>query len=103
MKYWESICTRCGLCCHSKVKIGKRLWYLDLGSKCAFLSEDSTCSVYPQRFRLCPECRKLTLLRALTAEWLPPQCAYVQWAKRHHIRFSRRCEWVMALDETHIE
>ena len=99
MKWWEDICTGCGLCCHEKVKVAPRSYVLYLNSRCGFLSDDNKCTVYDERFEKCPSCRKMTLFRAVFASWLPPSCAYVRWAEKHHIRFARRCEWTCELDE----
>ena len=71
----------------------------ELDSPCAFLDDDGRCSVYEERFARCPSCRKMTLFRAVFATWLPPQCAYVQWARRHHIRLSPRHEWILSIDQ----
>lgn len=99
MKWWEDICTGCGLCCHDKVRIDRRTYLLELDSPCAFLDDEGRCSVYEERFARCPSCRKMTLFRAVFATWLPPQCAYVQWARRHHIRLSPRHEWILSIDQ----
>lgn len=99
MKWWEDICTGCGLCCHDKVKIAPRSYVLYMNSRCPFLTGGNKCRVYADRFRKCPSCRKMTLLRAMFAQWLPPSCSYVRWAERHHLRFAPRCEWTVELDE----
>lgn len=96
MKWWEDICTGCGLCCHQKTRIGRRCYLLDLDGRCGHLGDDGRCLVYDKRFSVCPSCRKMTLPRAMFASWLPPSCAYVAWAKRHHIRFAPDCEWVFS-------
>lgn len=95
MKAWEDICLKCGLCCHSKWKTGPRTYVLDLSQPCPHLEKpENTCGIYLARFKAKCGCRKMTLLRAMTAPWLPPSCAYVAWAKRHHIRLVRDREWV---------
>ena len=50
MRWWEDICTGCGLCCHDKVRIDRRTYLLELDSPCAFLDDDGRCSVYEERF-----------------------------------------------------
>ena len=82
-----------------KVRIDRRTYLLELDSPCAFLDDDGRCSVYEERFARCPSCRKMTLFRAVFATWLPPQCAYVQWARRHHIRLSPRHELILSIDQ----
>ena len=97
---WEDMCSRCGLCCHEKC-VYKGFLLIDSEKTCAFFDKKtSLCTVYESRFSKCPRCRKVTPLMAITAPYLPPSCAYVQWAKRHRIRFRRDMEMVLAsLDE----
>ena len=99
MKWWEKICAQCGSCCHEKVRLSKNRYLYYENIKCPHLRDDGSCEVYHERFCVSPSCKKMTLLRAMTATWLPPDCAYVEWAKRHHIRFAPECEWVVSLDE----
>lgn len=98
MKWWEDICTGCGLCCHDKVRVDRRTYVL-LSTTCPHLGPDNRCSVYSDRFKVCPSCHRMTVFNAMFTPWLPPQCAYLQWAKRHHIRLARRVSWAFALDE----
>ncbi|WP_169310066.1 hypothetical protein [Parasphaerochaeta coccoides] len=86
------------MCCHEKVIYGDELIY-DMDSACEFLDVlTNFCMVYPARFRKCPRCRKMTLWKAMMAAWLPESCAYVQWARRHHIRLASRLRLVIAED-----
>lgn len=95
MKWWEEICSCCALCCHEKA-VTPEFLILDLSAPCAFLDEESSlCSVYKERRQLCRRCRKVTLFMAMFSPSLPEPCAYVSWAKRHHIRFARRRELII--------
>ncbi len=92
---WEDICTRCGLCCHEKVVLPDCL-LIDMDAACSFYDrETGLCTVYEDRFNACPRCLKVTPLRAMAADYLPPSCAYVRWAERHHLRFARKREMVI--------
>lgn len=92
---WEKLCSGCGLCCHEKV-ITENLLLIDTSSACEFYdSESRLCTVYDRRFEKCPRCLKMTLFRAMFADYLPPTCGYVRWARAHHIRFCREKECVL--------
>lgn len=95
---WENLCSRCGMCCYEKIIYGDQLIY-DMGSPCKFLdTAANTCTVYPERFKKCPRCQKMTLWKAMTASWLPESCAYVQWARRRRIRLVPRLTLVVTED-----
>jgi uncharacterized cysteine cluster protein YcgN (CxxCxxCC family) len=75
---WESLCTRCGQCCHVRRLTPSGL-YVDTTAPCRFLDRSTRlCTVYPDRFRLCADCKKLTLAHALFSPYLPDTCGYVQ-------------------------
>jgi uncharacterized cysteine cluster protein YcgN (CxxCxxCC family) len=89
LRWWEGICLECGRCCHEKEYISGTLYYYQ-DRPCHFLDKNTRkCTVYKDRFRLMRGCRRMTLFRAMFAGWLPEECGYVQWAKRHHIRFNK--------------
>ncbi len=93
---WEDICTRCGLCCHEKV-IHPDALVIDTSQPCAFYDEEThSCTVYSERFAKCPRCEKVTPLMAAFGRSLPESCGYIVWAKRHHIRFRKAVENVIA-------
>ncbi len=94
MKWWENICEGCGRCCHDKVRVGRRSYILDLDHKCRYLNDEDRCSIYNSRFAINRECKKMTLFRAMFASWIPSSCAYVRWARSHHIRFCSHVEWI---------
>ena len=87
---WESLCRNCGLCCHEKDY--HRGWlYIRLRRRCEHLSGDKRCIVYPDRFRVCKDCRKVGLFNALFTPYLPSICGYVRryrpWRTRKAVLF----------------
>lgn len=95
MKWWEDICSRCGLCCHEKVIMPEFL-VVDTAAACGFFDKDTgLCSVYEDRFRACKRCMKVSLPLAMFSAALPETCAYASWARRHHIRFARKRELIL--------
>ncbi len=74
---WESICERCGLCCFERTVYDDGRMDVDLSAPCKFYNEGTgLCEVYDKRFQVCPECKRVTLRRAASKYYLPPQCAY---------------------------
>jgi len=93
--FWEELCTDCGLCCHEKA-VDKHFLLIDADAVCSFYdSGKKRCSIYAKRFEECPRCLKVTPFRACFAPYLPSSCAYVQWARSHHIRFARKRETII--------
>lgn len=87
---WEEKCTRCGLCCHEKVVIGRNVMY-DLDSYCEHYDPSThQCKIYLDRLELHARCRRISRFTAMFASYLPDSCAYVQWARSHHLRFAAR-------------
>jgi hypothetical protein len=75
---WDAICRRCGSCCYEKDRRGIAI-VTNWRAPCRFLEESTRlCTVYDKRFRACPECRKLTIVHALFAPYLPSTCGYVR-------------------------
>ena len=75
---WEAICRRCGLCCYER-RVGFRGLAVNYNAPCRYLdTQTGLCTVYEDRFRACPECRKLNLFTALFDPSLPDSCGYVQ-------------------------
>jgi uncharacterized cysteine cluster protein YcgN (CxxCxxCC family) len=76
---WEAICTKCGKCCYEKVDLGGGIIeYTDV--PCVHLDpETKLCRVYEKRHEVEPDCISLTedLVRVLN--WLPEDCAYVEY------------------------
>ncbi len=94
---WEAICSRCGLCCHERT-VYPDIVEIDLSSPCEFLDKETgLCKVYSNRFAECSRCCKVTPLAAMFSRALPESCSYVEWARKHHIRFRRRREMTISL------
>jgi uncharacterized protein len=75
---WESHCRRCGLCCYEKERRGRSV-VTDYHRPCVHLDVSSRlCTVYENRFAICPQCRPMTLLHAMFVKWLPSSCGYVR-------------------------
>ncbi|MDD3822282.1 MAG: hypothetical protein WCY74_02705 [Sphaerochaetaceae bacterium] len=87
---WEAKCSRCGLCCHEKVIVGRQVIY-DLDSHCEHYDRKThQCKIYLQRLDRESRCRRVTRFAAMFASYLPESCAYVQWARSRHLRFAIR-------------
>ncbi len=85
-QWWESLCHRCGLCCYQKEIRGGRV-RVQMDSPCRFLDlSTGLCVVYENRFRMCPECRKMRYWHARFSRWLPDSCGYVQHYRRRRSR-----------------
>ncbi len=70
----ESLCRRCGVCCHEKVRFGQQVVITDI--PCEFLdSKTNLCTVYPDRFVKQPRCASAE--DSLAAGALPGDCPYV--------------------------
>ena len=96
MSRWEDLCLRCGLCCKEKVVTPEFLIIYD-EMPCEFHdTETGLCRVYPERFRKCPRCEKVTVFKAMFAPYLPESCGYVRWARAHKVRYVRPRETVLA-------
>lgn len=52
---------------------------INLGRPCPYLETGSKlCIVYENRFKVCRDCRKVTLYHALLSSLMPESCAYVR-------------------------
>ena len=81
-KEWESICRRCGKCCYEKVDLGAgEIIYTK--EPCAYLDTTTNlCKVYENRQIEEPDCIELTESIVRSLNWLPPDCAYVEYIRR---------------------
>lgn len=74
---WESLCSRCGICCLNRLtdrKTGK-VFFTKIA--CRFLDPDRcTCTVYAKPFYSVPECEKITPENVGKIRWLPKTCGY---------------------------
>jgi uncharacterized cysteine cluster protein YcgN (CxxCxxCC family) len=79
---WDAICRKCGSCCYEKDRRNGAI-VTDWRAPCRFLEESTRlCMVYEKRFRACPECKKMTIVHALFAPYLPETCGYVRKFRR---------------------
>jgi uncharacterized cysteine cluster protein YcgN (CxxCxxCC family) len=77
-QWWESLCRQCGACCYRKEWRGAAL-VVNWDAPCQFLdTANRRCTVYEQRFRVCSDCRRMTLAHAMFTTWLPDTCGYVR-------------------------
>ena len=52
---------------------------INMQRPCPYLVvETGLCMVYEKRFKVCPDCKKVTLFKALFSSLLPAECAYVR-------------------------
>lgn len=76
---WEALCDGCGKCCYRKFieRRGKRQRLYFTRIACDLLDlETGRCQNYSQRFKLMPDCTKLTKKNLPDFTWLPKTCAY---------------------------
>ena len=79
---WESHCLRCGLCCYEKEGRGRSV-VTNYRRPCVHLDVATRlCTVYENRFEICAQCRRMTLVHALFVKWLPQGCGYVRQYRR---------------------
>jgi uncharacterized cysteine cluster protein YcgN (CxxCxxCC family) len=75
---WEALCLRCGKCCYEKDIEGLKV-VTNYRRPCVHLDISTRlCTVYENRFKLCPQCRRMTLRHAMFVRWLPESCGYVR-------------------------
>lgn len=79
---WETICRRCGKCCYEKVDLGGgEIIYTN--EPCVHLdTAKNLCKVYKNRHVEEPDCIELTENLVRSLNWLPPDCAYVEYVQR---------------------
>ncbi|MDX9802265.1 MAG: hypothetical protein RBT69_13125 [Spirochaetia bacterium] len=82
MRWWENLCRKCGFCCLKK-KMIDGICIIDKNSPCQYLDiESNQCFVYENRFQMCPECKKMTVFKALFNSYLPDDCGYVVFFRK---------------------
>jgi len=74
---WESLCDGCGKCCLNKI-IDDETEELHFTNVACHLLHSKTCQCkkYEKRFKLVPECVKVSLDDIDQFHWLPASCAY---------------------------
>ena len=81
-KHWEQLCKQCGLCCFEKTRLPNGR-IITTRIPCRFLDlHTRQCRVYEHRFEVGEDCQKLTPQLVAEVDWLPEECAYVQWHKQ---------------------
>ena len=76
---WDELCARCGLCCYARTVLPPDEVIVELSAPCKYLDGDThLCSVYENRFRTNPRCRRIHLGKVLFNRSMPPGCAYVR-------------------------
>jgi len=79
---WEALCKGCGLCCFEKRLIDSNTFETTRES-CRYLDIVSRrCKVYDKRFQVEKSCVKLTPKIVRQVDWLPKECAYVQFMEQ---------------------
>ena len=77
-KELESLCKKCGLCCHIKVGLSDGSFVVHPFMTCKYLSVDNRCTVYEKRF-LCDSKICFTRQEMITKDFLLPEgCPYTQ-------------------------
>ena len=79
---WESLCDGCARCCMLKLEDEDSGQIAYTSIVCRYLDQDScTCTHYPERHELVPDCVELDAAAALKFTWLPLTCAYRRLAE----------------------
>ncbi|MCL2295099.1 MAG: hypothetical protein FWC36_09590 [Spirochaetes bacterium] len=82
MKWWENLCQKCGYCCFKK-KLVDGVWVINFNNPCEYLDiESNLCFFYEKRFEMCPECKKMTIFKALFGDFFPDTCGYVVFFRK---------------------
>ena len=78
---WESLCDGCAKCCIFKFEEDDTGHILQTDVVCKLLNiEQCSCTQYPQRKTLVPDCITITPENILSLKWMPDSCAYRQLA-----------------------
>ncbi len=77
-KNWEGICNKCGLCCYNRDIVKGKLEIKNY-QPCENINiATNLCLIYKDRFKICKECRKVTMFHVLFSRYMPETCGYVQ-------------------------
>lgn len=80
---WEALCRCCGRCCFEKGLDSRGRWR-ETAVACRYLDiQTRHCKVYAHRFEVGEDCVRLTPEVVAAADWLPADCAYVQYLHNH--------------------
>jgi uncharacterized protein len=79
---WEALCDGCGRCCLIKLEDEDSGEIITSDVRCKLLDgDDCTCTNYPKRQKIVPDCIKLTPENVRTISWIPSTCAYRRLAE----------------------
>ena len=85
---WESLCDFCGLCCLYSVQDGKTGKIKLLAVACQYLEISiCRCLIYKDRFKIVPDCMRLSPDKIRQIKRLPYTCAY------RSLLEGRKLEW----------
>ena len=74
---WESLCDGCGRCCLIRFEDEDTGEIIPTRVACRLLDAATcACSNYPRRWRIVPDCIKLTPHNVEHLTWMPSSCAY---------------------------
>lgn len=72
----ESLCRRCGVCCHVKIGLSDGSYVVHPAITCTYLSLDNQCTVYERRFS-CDSAICFTREEMINRDFLLPEgCPY---------------------------
>jgi len=75
---WESLCDGCAKCCLAKLVDDDTAEITYTSVACRLLDlETCTCTNYPERRELVPDCVELSAGKIGMLAWLPKSCAYL--------------------------
>ncbi|MGO8822970.1 MAG: YkgJ family cysteine cluster protein [Desulfomonilaceae bacterium] len=76
---WEAICLKCAKCCYEKIDLGDgHIVYTE--EPCVYLDTATRmCKIYDKRQEIEPDCIKLNADFIRQINWMPPDCAYVEY------------------------
>ncbi len=77
----ESLCRKCGLCCHIKIGLTDGTYIVHPAAACKFLQPDGLCGIYKKRFKMNPSgC--FTRNEMIKKDFLLPEgCPYTRLRK----------------------
>jgi uncharacterized cysteine cluster protein YcgN (CxxCxxCC family) len=82
---WEKVCLHCGICCYEK-EDDNCVIVINLKKPCEYLNvKRKLCTIYENRFKICKNCKKVTIFHALFSRCLPFTCGYVQKYRKFYL------------------
>ena len=85
---WESLCSRCGICCLHRFKDQRTGDVLFTAIACSHLDHETCrCRVYDHRFKIECNCNKVTHDNIFELRWLPQTCGYRTVAEERDLQW----------------